>query len=71
MDYYRDAQGNLRISVTMQSTIRGYRRGLYTDWDLWSALSGNSSRLSPSEARLVYIQLGFEPFAGFPLKKLG
>jgi hypothetical protein len=54
----------------MQEIMIGYGKGLYSDWDLWIALSDNHSRLTTSEARLIYISLGFVPFAGFPLLKL-
>jgi len=46
-----------------------YNAGLVTDWQLWELLSSFHSPFAHSEAAQVYRALGFEPFAGYPLKR--
>ena len=57
---------HLRAEVIM----RLYRQGRLEDVQLWRALSQDNRLLPASVARSVYEELGFRPFAGYPLQPL-
>ena len=46
-----------------------YRQGRLTDWQLWDVLSSYQSPIPTSAAAQVYRNLGFQPYAGYPLTK--
>ncbi len=52
-----------------QFVINAHHYGKITDWQVWDICSNHNSPLTVSQARLVYESLGFEPFAGYPLKE--
>jgi hypothetical protein len=43
--------------------------GRLTPWQLWDILSGNHSPIPRAEACQIYTELGFKPFAGYPLQE--
>jgi hypothetical protein len=47
-----------------------YREGTLSDAQLWDVLSHASSPVTAATARVIYLSLGFEPFAGYPLVPL-
>ena len=46
-----------------------YLGGSITDWQLWDVLGHQDSPIPFAEARKIYQDLGFKPFAGYPLTK--
>lgn len=48
-----------------------YLAGMITDWQLWDVLSHHQSPIPYPEAYQVYKDLGYQPFAGYPLRKEG
>ena len=46
-----------------------YLDGCITDWQLWDVLSHHQSPIPYLEAYQVYKDLGFQPYAGYPLHK--
>ena len=46
-----------------------YSNGSITDWQLWDVLSHHQSPIPHREAYQVYKDLGFQPFAGYPLRR--
>lgn len=51
--------------------LLAYRMGAMTDETLWRLLSAYNGPLHPKAASEVYIALGFVPFAGYPLERIG
>lgn len=47
-----------------------YRAGLITDYQLWEILGLYASPVPVRDAMWAYFELGFKPFAGYPLTLL-
>jgi len=65
LDLIRDVDARMRAVEAM------HREGEISDFQLWEVLSNHRSPFSPRHGRMVYENLGFAPFAGFPLTRAG
>lgn len=59
-----------KSSIQMIEYIEGmYLQHKIDDWQLWDVLSNEKTPVTPHSAEVIYRQLGFKPFAGYPLVK--
>ena len=61
---------NLDYDARVGFIVDLYNSGELSDAQLWDALSSHHGPVTSAQAKIVYTELGYVPFSGYPLVRI-